>query len=188
MSSIRLYILATLDELGPMHGHAMRQLGEQEHIDEWADFTPGGLYGAIKRLAAEGLIEATRTEREGNYPERQVYAITEAGRESLQRIRSEALQRISFRPDPFDLAMSRLDVATLPELPDLLRARLDALRAEHERRVLQRTRILQYLTRTEDFVVGHAIARLEAEVAWHERLLDALPELIADERRRKDPS
>jgi hypothetical protein len=84
--------------------------------------------------------------------------------------------------------MSRLDVATLPDLPDLVQARLDGLRAEHERRVQQQERIRQYLTRAEDFVTGHTIARLAAEVAWHEQLLAALADIIADERRRKDPS
>ena len=73
VSSIRLFILGALDIEGEMHGHQLRQLAEKEHIDMWTDITVGGLYGAIKRLAAEGLIEEARVEREGAYPERQVW-------------------------------------------------------------------------------------------------------------------
>src|SRR3954466_5367578 len=79
VSSIRLFILGSLAERGEMHGHALRLLAEEEHIDSWTDFGPGSIYGAIKRLTTDGLIEERRTEREGNYPERQVYGITDAG-------------------------------------------------------------------------------------------------------------
>lgn len=29
-----------------MHGHQLRLLAEEEHIDLWTDITVGGLYGA----------------------------------------------------------------------------------------------------------------------------------------------
>ena len=92
VTSIRLFILGALDIEGEMHGHQLRQLAEKEHIDMWTDITVGGLYGAIKRLAAEGLIEEARVEREGAYPERQVWRITEAGHEALHALRHEGLR------------------------------------------------------------------------------------------------
>ena len=61
MSSIRLFILGALADEGEMHGHQLRQLAEMEHIDMWTDITVGALYGAIKRLAAEDLIEEEET-------------------------------------------------------------------------------------------------------------------------------
>jgi len=79
VSSIRIFILGALRERGPMHGHQLRLLFEEERLDLWTDITVGGLYGAIKRLAAEGLIEPVRTEQVGAYPERRVWQITDAG-------------------------------------------------------------------------------------------------------------
>ncbi|MDQ1605986.1 MAG: hypothetical protein QOJ18_353, partial [Microbacteriaceae bacterium] len=52
MSSIRLFILGSLAERGPMHGHGLLLLAEEEHIDLWTDFAASAVYGAIKRLAA----------------------------------------------------------------------------------------------------------------------------------------
>jgi DNA-binding PadR family transcriptional regulator len=46
-----------------MHGHQLRLLAEEEHVALWTDITVGSLYGAIKRLAAEELIEEVRVER-----------------------------------------------------------------------------------------------------------------------------
>src|ERR1700751_682137 len=103
MSSIRLFILAALEERGPQHGHQLRLLAEQEHVTLWTDITVGSLYGALKRLAAEELIEEVRVERAGAYPQRQVWAITDAGREGVGALRLRALREIVLKPDPFDL-------------------------------------------------------------------------------------
>ena len=184
MSSIRLFILGSLSERGAMHGHALRLLAEEEHIDEWADVTVGAIYGAMKRLASEGLIESVRVEREGNYPERQVYALTAPGREQLVAIRREALETVVHRPDPVDLALARLgdeDAASAVE------ARLTRLRGMLQREESHLAEISGYLTLMERHVMRHDAHRLRGEIAWHEELLGALPEIMADERSRRDP-
>jgi DNA-binding PadR family transcriptional regulator len=168
-----------------MHGHALRQLAEEEHIDQWADVTPGAIYGAFKRLALEELIEPLRVEREGNYPERQVYAITAEGRESLSHIRREALETIVYRHDPVDLALARLDDASVDALESTLRQRRDRLSEELSSALLRMEYIAKYLTVMEKKVLRHQVHKLMAEIAWHEELLGALPEIIADEKSRK---
>lgn len=169
-----------------MHGHAMRLLAEEEHVENWADVSVGAIYGAIKRLAAEELIEAVRTEREGNYPERQVFGITEEGRASLAGIRRQALETIVLRPDPVDLALSRLGADDIDELQGILEARADELRARLAAEATHSEKIGTYLTLTEKHVIRHDVHRLRGELAWHEELLGALPEIIADERTRKN--
>lgn len=185
MSSIRLFILGSLVERGPMHGHGLRLLAEEEHIAEWADVTPGAIYGAIKRLAAEGLIDPLRVEREGNYPQRQVYSVTAAGLESLNTIRAEALHTIVYRPDPFDLALARLGEENIDGLRMTLEARLAELRLRADREVEKAVLIDEYLTFTEKHVIRHDLHRLRAEVAWHEELMEALPAILVDEKSRK---
>jgi DNA-binding PadR family transcriptional regulator len=186
VSSIRLFILGALADAGDMHGHQLRQLAEKEHIDQWTDITPGGLYGAIKRLAAEGLIEEVRTEQVGSYPERQVWGITDAGRTSLDSLRVAGLREIVVRPDPFDLALARLDRHNLDVVPGIIQLRLDELRLMLEHEEAHTHRISQYLTPIELFVMRHRAERLRADIAWHENLLEHLPELLADELSRKD--
>ena len=186
MSSIRLYILGALAEEGEMHGHQLRQLAEQEHVHLWTDISVGALYGALKRLAAEGLIDEVRVEREGSYPERQVWGISDTGRVALSELRAEALREVVVRPDPFDLAMSRLDRDRLDELPDHIEARIENLRGRLAEREATLIRITRYLTPTEHFVLQHGTDRLRADLAWHERLLERLPELITDETNRAE--
>jgi DNA-binding PadR family transcriptional regulator len=186
VSSIRLYILDALVEEGPMHGHQLRLLAEKEHVQEWTDISVGALYGALKRMASEGLIEEVRAEREGLYPERQVYAITEVGRISLSVEKRNALREIVVRADPFDLALSRLDGGSLGDLDEVLSARIAHLKAMVAETEAHVGSVDKYLTFTEKIVVRHKVARLKAEVDWHEDLYRQLPHIIADESARKD--
>jgi DNA-binding PadR family transcriptional regulator len=185
VSSIRLYILGALADEGDMHGHQLRQLAEKEHIDEWTDISVGALYGAIKRLAAEGLIEEMRVERDGGYPERQVWRITPAGRIALAGLRYEGLSHIVFRADPFDLAVSRFDRSNIAEIPALVSNRLAELRVLLAQDETQIRSITKHLTPLELMVMSHKADRLRAEIAWHEKLLERLPELLAEEHSRK---
>ncbi|GAB3606979.1 PadR family transcriptional regulator [Conyzicola nivalis] len=188
MSSVRLYILGALAVEGPMHGHQLRLLAEKEHVHYWTDISVGSLYGVIKRLAAEGLITELRVEREGNYPERQVYEISAAGREALAVLRLDGLSTVVFRPDPFDLAMSRLDPESIDTVEATLRGRVETLGAMLAESEAQRARADQYLTANERFVLSHKSVRLRAEIDWHNALISELPRIIADESARTKAS
>ncbi len=188
MSSIRLYILGALADEGDMHGHQLRQLAEKEHIDMWTDISVGALYGAIKRLAHEGLIEEVRAEREGSYPERQVWHITHAGQVALGVLRQEGLSEIVIKPDPFDLAVSRLDQDRLDDVPMQIAARIAQLKGMLAHSIAHTASITPYLNPLEQLVMEHKADRLRAEIAWHEKLADRLPELLATGHPRKDIS
>jgi DNA-binding PadR family transcriptional regulator len=186
MSSIRLFILGSLEQHGPMHGHQLRLLAEEEHVDTWTDISVGSLYGAIKRLGAEGLIEELRTEREGAYPPRQVWGITYQGRVAAGVIRMAALREIVIKPDPFDLALTRLDPDHLDDLPAMIEARLATFRAKLSDDTAHLHAIRRYLTRSEIHASEHRLARLRGEIGWHETLLADLPAIIDEERARQE--
>jgi DNA-binding PadR family transcriptional regulator len=176
--------LGALELEGDMHGHQLRQLAEKEHIDMWTDITVGGLYGALKRLAAEDLIEEVRTEREGSYPERQVWRITNVGRVALTSLRIQGLQEIVVKPDPFDLAFARFDLTRADTLPGVIEARIARLRAMLTESDSHTERVRQYLSVGELHVMKHKADRLRAEIDWHENLLKDLPAIVADQRLR----
>ena len=168
-----------------MHGHQLRLLAEEEHVSLWTDITVGGLYGAIKRLAADDLISEVRVERPGAYPERQIWSITDAGREALGAIRLRGLREIVIKPDPFDLAVTRLDPDHLDDLPQIIAARITSLSAQLSEWEAHAATIDRYLTVAEKLVFKHRADRLRAEISWHDDLSAALPKIISDERSRR---
>ncbi|MBB4113235.1 DNA-binding PadR family transcriptional regulator [Rhizobium sp. BK226] len=182
MSSIRLFILSSFAELGPMHGHRLRQEAERKRVPFWTDIPVGAVYGAMNRLAAEGLLREAGREQEGNRPTRQLYEITEDGRHALARLRHDGLTEIWFKYDPFDLALTRVDTAKLDELPALLADRLARMKAQLEERRRMIEQALPFIGVAEEWAVRHTAHRMEAEVQYLTDLITALPNLIADER------
>ena len=180
MSAIRLFILGTLVASGPLHGHQIRQHAQTDRTELWADVPPGSLYGALKRLAAEGLIREVRTERQGNRPERTVYEITIEGRRSLSALHDEALGRIVARNDPFDLALALSRGLAEEDLEQVAANRLAALRAQESSFRHRAERADPYVNEAERMIMLHLIERVVAEIRWHEELLARIPKIAAD--------
>jgi DNA-binding PadR family transcriptional regulator len=179
-----LFVLSSLAEHGPMHGHQIRLQAQSDRAELWTGVKVGALYGALKRLAAEGLIAEVRSEREGRFPERTVYEITARGREALAAIHGEALRAVVVRPDPFDLALVHATGMDEQELAYVVADRRDALLAQHSATRHQAEAADPYLSEAERMAISHLIERLAAEVSWHEAVLDRLPKIIADFRDR----
>ncbi|MGE0734414.1 MAG: PadR family transcriptional regulator [Alphaproteobacteria bacterium] len=183
MSSIRLFILSSFADLGPMHGHLLRMEAEQRYVSFWTDIPVGAVYGAMKRLATEGLLREAGREKAGNRPTRQLYEITEAGRRALADLRREGLTEIRFKYDPFDLALTRSDRAELDALPALLSDRLARMTALLEARRRMIAQALPYIGVAQEWALRHTERRLEAEVGYLTELVGAVATIVADERR-----
>jgi DNA-binding PadR family transcriptional regulator len=182
VSSIRLFILGTLAASGPLHGHQIRQQAQSDRTDMWADVPVGSLYGALKRLAHEGLVREVRTERVGNRPERTVYEITREGYRALDAVRDQALRELVLRNDPFDLALAQS--RDLPEetLTQIVEHRLAGLRLQESSLRHRAETADVYLNEAERMVLRHLVERVGAEVRWHEELLGRMPKIAADFR------
>lgn len=187
MSSVRLYILGSLAELGPMHGHQIRREAQTNRTELWTDIKVGSLYGALSRMADEGIIEALRTERAGNMPARTVYAITDAGRQELSVLRDEALREVRLRPDPVDLALQYSASLGADEVVAAFTARRAALAAKLDAWRLLHARAAPYLRGTEPLSFEHRGFRLEAEIAWHDRVIADLPAALRPPEPEEQP-
>jgi DNA-binding PadR family transcriptional regulator len=175
MNSTRLFVLGALARGGPMYGHQIRRAAQLDRTELWTDIKQGSLYGALHRMAAEGAIEIVRTEQQGSLPARTVYAITPAGRQELTAIRDQALRDTRLRPDPVDLALQNAQGMPENELRAALEDRRAAIAAGLASfRHLHET-AAPHLTPIESLGFSHTLIRLEAELAWHDEALKALP-------------
>jgi DNA-binding PadR family transcriptional regulator len=183
----RLFVLGALARHGPMYGHQIRRDARVDRTELWSEVRPGSLYGALHRMAAEGLIEAVRTEQVGKAPARTVYAITGEGRKELRALRAEAFRQVSLRPDPVDLAVAMSSDLPAGELRGLVEDRHRALTTQREFFRHEQDRAWAEQTTADSLILQHAIGRLDAEIRWHEDLLLAIPMLSAVLARGDDP-
>lgn len=174
MNATRLFVLGALARGGPLHGHGIRRAAQTDRTELWTEVKPGSLYGALGRMAAEGLIEAVCTERAGNLPERTVYGITGKGCAELARLVGAILRDTRLRPDPVDLALVYTDDMPADELRELVEQRRHSYAAQLESFRALYDEAKPHLQGLEPVTFCHVVARLEAEVAFHDQLLDQL--------------
>jgi DNA-binding PadR family transcriptional regulator len=181
MNPTRLFVLGALARRGPMYGHQIRRDARVDRAELWSEVKPGSLYAALHRLQDEGLIEPVRTEQQGNLPARTVYAITPEGRRELRALRGEALRELALRPDPVDLALAVSADLDEDTLRGYFTSRREALASRAAFFAHERERAWPDQTVADDLIIEHAITRIEAELRWHDLVLDRIGKLIADQ-------
>jgi DNA-binding PadR family transcriptional regulator len=162
-----------------MHGHQIRREAQTNRTELWTDIKVGSLYGALNRMAQEGIIEAVRTERSGNMPARTIYAITDLGRQELGVLRDEILREVRLRPDPVDLALQYSSELGPDAVIAAFTNRRAALQAQLDAFQLVYAQAKPYLRGAEPLTFEHHTIRLNAEIAWHDRVIAELPIALA---------
>ncbi len=157
----------------PLHPYGMQSLIKQWGKDEVINVGQRTtLYKTINRLHDAGLITVHQTERDQQYPERTVYALTEQGREALQRWMGEMLTTPRNEFPEFPAALSILPILTpeqtlafLRERHDLLQVRLAQLEAALGEAGVPRVSLLE---------TEYLRAATETELRWVAGVLDDL--------------
>ncbi|RNL86469.1 PadR family transcriptional regulator [Halostreptopolyspora alba] len=174
-SPLAVQLLLLLDE-EPMHAYRMQRLIKERHKDRIVNIAQrNSVYQTLDRLLRAELITVHDTERAPPRPERTVYRLTEAGRDTLHTWLRTMLATPAREFPEFPVALAALPSIT-PELAvELLESRVQALRerldegaaeaAEAERIGLPRLFLLEEEYRR---------AVTEAELRWVEGLLDDL--------------
>ena len=172
-----LLALAVLSYLSqrPMHpyelGRMLREHGDERSIR----FNHGSMYMVVRKLAKAGFVVAQESTREGQRPERTVYAVTDAGRAELHDWLRALVEEPEYEYPHFVAALSLIAALPPADVVDLLRARLTRLRDEAAgtRRLVAETLdggVHPLFLVEEDY----RLTLLDAEIAFVERFIDRI--------------
>jgi DNA-binding PadR family transcriptional regulator len=115
----------------PMHVYRMQKLFEAQGKDRVVNVrSRASLYQTIERLQRLGLVEVAETVRQEGYPERVVYAITEAGRDTARDWLREMLSDPGGQYPEFIAALSLLFGLSVEEARDQLALRAGRVAAQ----------------------------------------------------------
>jgi DNA-binding PadR family transcriptional regulator len=142
----------------------MRERGKEDSIR----LNFGSLYSVIKSLEKHGFIRVSQTEREGNRPERVVYAITDEGRAEAEDWLRELVEVPVKEYPAIETGLSLLPMMPPQTAADLLERRRDRLDAELASR------------REEQERIGHLPELLVIESRYRIAVLDAERAFVAD--------
>jgi len=169
----RLMALGILARSGPSHGHHIRRVAELTDVSEWGGVSVGALYRELRAMEREGLVEAARTEKVGNRPERTVYAITDEGQMELSMLREQAIKPLFTSHDPLGVALLFASHGMEREdLRRILRARREKLAIWIAEVAAERERLIRkgHIDAIAASVMRRGIAHTEAEIRWHDEI------------------
>jgi DNA-binding PadR family transcriptional regulator len=172
-----LLALAVLSYLTqrPMHpyelGRNLREHGDARSIR----FNHGSLYMVVGQLARAGFITGQGTSREGQRPERTIYALTDAGRDELRDWLGELVERPQHEYPAFVAALSLLGALPPSRVVRLLRTRLGHLAGQQtEIRELIDTSLASGVPGLFLIEEEYRLALAEAESAFVGRLIQRI--------------
>ena len=176
----------------PMYGQQIREVIELHH-DAFASFIKKPtMYYQLDRLVAEGFLEMRSEAVQAPGPglahqdvalrEREVYYLTEAGRQRFARLLREALQAYEPGPSLIDAAVFFIDQLPPQEAVRLLEARRERLVHAREQ-VAEQIVTMHEQDRAHMIVNDHTSSLLDAEINWLERTIArvALPQRATHE-------
>ncbi|WBB60348.1 PadR family transcriptional regulator [Streptomyces sp. WMMC500] len=170
---LALAVLAFLAERS-MHPYEIAQLLRQRGKEHSIKINFGSLYTVVQNLEKHGFVAAAGVQKQGNRPERTVYAITDAGREEMHDWLTEIVAVPRREYAHFEAALSLISVLPPDEAVEALQTRL--ARQEVAAAGLRGALAKLYETLPRVFVIEteYQAHMLEAEAAW---LRGVLPEL-----------
>jgi len=167
-------VLALLAERD-MHAYEMYQLMLERKEDKVVRVSPGSVYRTVERFAADGLIDEVAVERQGNRPERTVYAITDTGRSALRETIAQMLRRHLNEFPEFPVAIGEAHNLPADEVVGLLEERLASIREVLAAIDGSLARIAERALPTAYVLDLHySRAMLLAEATWLEQTIDDL--------------
>jgi DNA-binding PadR family transcriptional regulator len=174
-STSSLGVLGLLYEK-PMHPYMMQHLIKERGKDTIINMSPrASLYQTISQLEQAGFIRVKEIVREEKRPDRTVYELTDAGRQTLQAWLQEALSTPTREFPEFPAAISFLPLLSISDAIRCLDSRVDALKkkvSEIDEHFLQAKAMdLPRLFMIED---EYARIAVEAELNWVRTLLEDL--------------
>ncbi len=169
---------------GPSHGYQLRSAFEHAVGPQWGGLNIGHLYQVLNRLTRDGLVASSHVSQ-ASRPDRVVYHLTEAGRQTLDAWLAEPADRNGGFRDEFVLKLvAAARSGTLP---------LQEVLARQRRHELSRLKALDQLARDHrddamttlllDAAVLHTRADLEL-VERAEARVDALVDAVGQPERQ----
>jgi len=126
---LALAVLALLEER-PMHPYEMSITLRERHKEDSIKLNYGSLYSVVASLQKYGLISVQEIVREGNRPERTIYAITPAGRAKMSGWLSGLISTPAREFTGFEAALSLMGALPPDEVIRLLDIRVTSLQVK----------------------------------------------------------
>ncbi|MGN7401239.1 PadR family transcriptional regulator [Cytobacillus praedii] len=169
--SIQIFILSKLMEDNNYPYKLKKQLSEPIPLDELGGLTESKLYYHFDSLAKKGLIEPVEIIKEEHRPDKQVFAITDKGREALPKLIYKMFEQAEGIKDMV-VGLANMKYVDRNKVAEILEKKLKMIKDGWEQ--LSRFEHVQTDKESEtirEFLSGYLSTKTEHTIEWLERLI-----------------
>ena len=169
--SIQIFILSKLMEDNNYPYKLKKQLSEPIPLDELGGLTESKLYYHFDSLAKRGLIEPVEIIKEEHRPDKQVFAITDKGREALPKLIYKMFEQAEGIKDMV-VGLANMKYVDRNKIAEILEKKLKTIKDGWEQ--LSRFEHVETDKESEtirEFLSGYLSTKTEHTIEWLERLI-----------------
>ncbi|TCZ69944.1 PadR family transcriptional regulator [Paenibacillus albiflavus] len=170
--SVQIYILSKLMENNSYPYKLKKQLSEPIPLDELSGLTESKLYYHFETLAKKGLIEAIEIIKEEHRPDKQVFAITDKGREELPKLIYKLFEKADDITEML-IALANIKYVDRNKVAEILEKKLNTItnRWNTVSRFEGQIKIDENNEKLVKFMVGYFSTKIEHKIYWLEELI-----------------
>jgi DNA-binding PadR family transcriptional regulator len=157
----------------PLYGYEIKQIIE-EHMEDWTSIAFGSIYFALGKLTEEGFLEKVGVQQAGNRPSRNIYRITEAGREEFLRLLRSAWSDFESQYFTLDIGVFFMNALSQEEIKGFLDKRITVLESilkhlhEHQAEQMAIAEVPPFA----EAIFKHSLLHTQAELQWTKFVLE----------------
>lgn len=176
---VPLYILGFLIKHGPQHGYKLKQIIAEE-VSEFANIKQPTIYYHLDRMEKNGFV-TSKSEQEGNRPERSVYKITRRGRLEFSK-HLEKVLKSDYSPEfLIDAVLYFFESLEKEKAIEVLQKKEKRLDATISELLLNSTEILLMLEGNQASITrsifNHKLYHYQIELKWIRETIKSLEQL-----------
>ncbi|SFQ09685.1 transcriptional regulator, PadR family [Psychrobacillus psychrotolerans] len=173
--SIQIYILSKLMEEDNYPYKLKKELSDPIPFDKIGDLTESKLYYHFESLSKQGLIQQVEVIKEENRPDKQVYAITEKGREILPKKIYELFEKANKLAEVI-VGLMFLRYVEKSHIILILEKKLESLHSKQLqlKDIYSHIRVEDTVQEMVDFADGYISDTIINEITWLENLIAKL--------------
>ena len=173
--SIQIYILSKLIEEDNYPYKLKKELSEPIPFDKMANLTESKLYYHFESLTKQGLIEPLEVIKEENRPDKQVFAITDKGREQLPEKIYQMFEKTNILAEMI-VGLMFLRHVEQSRIIRILEEKVDYLRSKQSRYkdIYGQIRVDDNLQEMLEFSESYLSDTITKDIFWFEKLIGKL--------------
>ncbi|WP_102273886.1 PadR family transcriptional regulator [Cytobacillus massiliigabonensis] len=169
--SIQIFILSKLMVDNNYPYKLKKQLSEPIPLDELGGLTESKLYYHFDSLAKKGLIEPVKIIKEEHRPDKQVFAITEKGREALPTLIYKLFEQAEDMKDMV-VGLANMKYVNRDQVAEILERKLKNIKTVSEKlNHFEHVKTGDDSEKIREFLSGYFSTRTEHTIEWLEKLI-----------------